>query len=121
MSMNYKKLAELIMTLLIVLFLGLYISGMTGYYKYSETKKSVLTEEAMKRFEEDIKEGKQIDVSNYLEETKNYNNIFSSLGLKASALIEKGFNKAMTSLFKGLSKIIKNEQNTSVKNKTMLY
>ncbi len=107
--MNYRKIAELIMILLIVLFLGLYISGMTGYYKYSETKKSILTEEAMERFEEDIKQGKKIDVSNYLEETKNYNNVFSSLGLKTSALIEKGFNKAMTSLFKQLSKVISNE------------
>lgn len=107
--MNYRKIAELMMILLIVLFLGLYISGMTGYYKYSETEKSVLTEEAMERFEEDIKQGKKIDVSNYLEETKNYNNVFSSLGLKTSALIEKGFNKAMTSLFKQLSKVISNE------------
>ena len=101
MSMNYKKIAELAMMLLIVLFLGLYISGMSGYYKYTETKKNVLTENAMERFEQDIKEGKEIDVSNYLEETKNYNNIFSSL-------IEKGFNKTMTSLFKKLSQAVNN-------------
>lgn len=108
MSMNYKKIAELAMMLLIVLFLGLYISGMSGYYKYTETKKNVLTENAMERFEQDIKEGKEIDVSNYLEETKNYNNIFSSLGLKMSSLIEKGFNKTMTSLFKKLSQAVNN-------------
>ena len=52
MSMNYKKIAELAMMLLIVLFLGLYISGMSGYYKYTETKKNVLTENAMERFEQ---------------------------------------------------------------------
>lgn len=96
------------MLLLIVLFLGLYISSMTGYYKYTESKKSVLTEEAIERFEQDISDGKEINVSSYLEETTNYNNIFSSFGLKVSSLIEKGFNKAMTSLFKELAKAINN-------------
>ncbi len=104
--MNYKKIGEFIIISLIVLFLGLYISNMTGYYKYTESKKNILTEEAMERFEEDIKAGKEIDVSNYLKETKNYNNIFSSLGLKVSSLIEKGFNKTMTGLFKKLSQAI---------------
>ena len=106
MNMNYKKIAELMMSLLIVLFLGLYISGMTGYYRYTESQKSTLTEEAMERFEEDIKAGKEVNASDYLEKTTNYNNIFSSLGLRMSSLIEKGFNKAMTGLFKELSKAV---------------
>lgn len=109
MSMSYKKIAELFMILLVVLFLGLYISGMTGYYKYTESQKNVLTEEAMERFEADIAKGKEVNASDYLEETTNYNNIFSSLGLKMSSLIENGFNKAMTGLFRGLSKVVNNE------------
>lgn len=109
MNMNYKKIIEMFMLLLVVLFLGLYISGTTGYYKYTESKKNVLTEEAIKRFEMDIAKGKEINASDYLEKTKTYNNLFSSLGLKMSSLIEKGFNKTMTGLFKGLSKVINNE------------
>lgn len=109
MNMSYKKITELFVMLLVVLFLGLYISGMTGYYKYTESKKNILTEEAIERFEADIAEGKEVNASDYLEETTNYDNIFSSLGLKMSSLIEKGFNKAMTGLFRGLSKAVNNE------------
>ena len=54
----------------------------------------------------DLKEA--FDVSNYLEETKNYKNIGAAVGLKMSSLIEKGFNKTMTSLFKKLSQAVNN-------------
>ena len=103
-----NKIFHKVWFILFLIFLTLYISQASGYYEYSISKKTTFTNEQIKRFEQDIKEGKEIDVSNYLEETKNYNNIFSSLGLKMSSLIEKGFNKTMTSLFKKLSQAVNN-------------
>lgn len=107
--MKYSKLIQLVMGVLIILFLGLYISQMTGYYQYSENKKTTLTKDAIKRFEEDVKEGKEINTKNYLVEETNYNNLLSTLGMKVSSLIEKGFNKAMNGLFNELSKAITNK------------
>lgn len=86
-----------------------YASAKEKASRYTESQKSTLTEEAMERFEEDIKAGKEVNASDYLEKTTNYNNIFSSLGLRMSSLIEKGFNKAMTGLFKELSKAVNNK------------
>ena len=106
--MNYKTAGQLFMMVLVILFLGLYISQMTGYYQYTESKKTTLTEDAIKRFEQDIKDGKQIDAKNYLEEQADYNNALSSLGMKVSRLIEKGFNKAMNGVFNEISKTISN-------------
>ena len=106
--MNYKSIAGFIMVILIILFLGLYVSQMTGYYEYSESKKQALTEDAIQRFEQDVKEGKEINAKDYLQEEINYNNALSNIGMKLSSLIEKGFNKAMNGLFNEISKTISN-------------
>ena len=109
MNMNYKRLAEIIFGILVILFLGLYISQMTGYYQYTESKKTTLTKDAIKRFEEDIRNGKEINAENYLEQETDYNNKLSTLGMKISRLIEKGFNKVMNSIFNEISNAISNE------------
>lgn len=107
--MNYKKVASTIMLLLVILFLGLYVSQMTGYYQYSESRKTTLTKNAIEQFEQDIKEGKEIHAGEYLEEQTDYNNLFSKIGMNVSKLIEKGFNKAMTSIFREISNTVNNK------------
>lgn len=79
---------------------------MTGYYKVPEERKIVLTDEAMERFEEDVKNGKEIIAGNYLEKENNYNNNLSLLGVKLSKLIESGFNKLMWLILNELESVI---------------
>jgi len=89
-----------------VIFLTLYISQVTGYYEYEQHQKTVLTEEKIKQFEEDVASGKNIDIKNYLEnETKDYNNKASRLGNTVSMQIEKTVKSGMNGLFKILSKM----------------
>ena len=106
--MNYKRILQTIMSLLVILFLGLYVSQMTGYYQYNESRKTTLTEDAIKRFEQYIKEGKTISASNYLQKDTEYGNKLSSLGMSLSSFIEKGFNKAMNGLVREISSAISN-------------
>lgn len=106
--MKANNLAKTTILALFLLFLSLYISQATGYYKYQESKKTTLTKEAIKRFEKDVKNGKNINVKNYLQEEKHYNNKASILGLQISNLIENSFNKVMSYLFNQIS----NEINT---------
>lgn len=108
--MKAKNVARLIIFTLIIFFLALYISQLTGYYHYTESKKTTLTEDAIKRFEQDVKDGKEIKARNYLPAEKHYNNKASSLGMKISGLIEKGFNKTMNSLFNGIDKAINEKE-----------
>lgn len=79
---------------------------MSGYYEYTESKKSTLTEDAIKRFEEDVSAGKKISAKDYLSEEKNYNNNLSHIGMKISNYIEKGFNKIMNSIFQEVNKAV---------------
>ena len=87
-----KKILKLLALLLFVFFLSLYLSKYTN--TYYENKK-VLTDEAIKEYEKDLKTGQPINSKNYLKEEKNYNNKASRIGLKTSNLIEKGFNSIL--------------------------
>lgn len=94
-----KRLIKLIGIILLIFFLALYLSSYnTSYYE----NKNILTEEAIKRFEKDLKEGKKINVNNYIEKEKNYNNKVSTYTLKLSNLIDKCINKSLKLVLKYL-------------------
>ena len=104
--MKDKNIIRILGITLIVLFLSLYITQMSGYYEYTESKKTTLTEDAIKRFEADVSAGKKINAKDYLSEEKNYNNNLSHIGMKISNYIEKGFNKIMNSIFQEVNKAV---------------
>ena len=94
-----KRLIKLIGIILLIFFLALYLSSYnTSYYE----NKNILTEDTIKRFEKDLKEGKKINVNNYIEKEKNYNNKVSTYTLKLSNLIDKCINKSLKLVLKYL-------------------
>ncbi len=107
MLIKGKNIFRLLCLILIILFLALYFGQYTGYYDISKGKKTALTEEAIERFEKDVASGKEISAENYLEKEKNYNNNISRLGIGTSNLIEKGFDKIMSFIFKEVERAIK--------------
>lgn len=96
-----KRIAKIILVVILILFFSLFFSRYNNYYE----NKKVLTDEAIERFEEDLKAGKEIVASNYLEKDKNYNNKASRMGLKASKIIEKTFNKGLGLIMKYLESL----------------
>lgn len=89
-------------TLIIVFFIMFYTSG-GGYYEYELNKKTILTNEAILKFEQDIKDGKEIDVSDYLiTENNDYSNKFSNFGIKVSNNIGKVFSEGVKFIFDSL-------------------
>lgn len=92
-----SKLPKIILLIIIIMFLSLYFSKyQVNYYE----NKQILTEEAIKRYENDLKEGKTISKNNYIEKEKNYSNKASIIGIKASKLIEKIFTKSLKMIIK---------------------
>ena len=56
MKKNKKnKIFKFIFGLFFMSFLVIYFSELTGYYEYQNYKKTSLTEEQIKKFEEDVK------------------------------------------------------------------
>lgn len=101
---NKKKknyIFTIIITLLFITFISLYFSQINGYYEYTQYNKKTITEDAMKQFEKDVAEGKDIQIEDYLKDVyKDYSNGMSSLGLKTSATIENFMTKGIKRIFK---------------------
>lgn len=102
--MKSSGIFRIILLVLFILFAGVYLVGNSGYYDYDVTAKTRLTEEQIKKFEEDIKNGEAIDVDSYLElNEKNYDNKISKTTLDVSKKISTTFDKAITFIFEKLN------------------
>lgn len=94
-----NKVIKIILIVITIFFLSLYFSNYnTNYYQ----TKTYLTEEAIKKYEKDLKDNKNIISNNYLPKDKNYNNKASKLGVKVSNFIEKIINKSLRYIAKCL-------------------
>lgn len=104
---SYKKIFHGFIWFLFLSFLVLYFAQKGGYYEDINNKKSTLTEEKIKQFEQDIKDGKEIRVENYVVDIKkNHNNKISSFGLFTSKAIAEGFKWGINNLFSNLDKVV---------------
>ena len=104
---SYKKLFRIFIFFLFISFLVLYFSQANGYYEDLNNKKSYLTEDKIKEFEEDVKNGKEIKVENYVVNLKkDYGNTISDFGLFTSKTFTKYFKKGMNFIFGGIDKMV---------------
>lgn len=101
------KLVKLIILVVIIIFLVMFFSSSSGYYEYELNKKTNLTQEAIDKFEEDVKEGKEIDINDYLvEDKKDYSNSFSKIGLNISSKIGKVFKEGVKLIFNSVGNLV---------------
>lgn len=91
---------------LIVIFLVIYIYYENGYGVYLNYKKSSLTAEKIKQFEEDVASGKKIDVNDYFEEEVDVTNKISRASLDLSNKIGMFVKKSLINIFKYINKLI---------------
>lgn len=104
---TYKKIFHLLIWSLFLSFLVLYFAQAGGYYEDLNNKKSSLTEEKIKQFEEDVQSGKEIKVENYvINIKKDYGNNVSDFGLYTSKTFAKYFKIAMEKMFGGIDKAV---------------
>lgn len=104
---SYKKIFCGFIWFLFLGFLVLYFSQASGYYEDLNNKKSTLTEEKIKEFEQDVKSGKEIKVENYVVNIKkDYGNKVSSFGLFTSKAFAKYFKIGMNGIFGGIDKMV---------------
>lgn len=103
--MEEKKKKHIFLKTVLILFLiyfTLYIMDNLGYYNIA-SKNKVITEEKMKEFESDVKNGKSIDIKEYVRDETNYKNIYSNIGYQSSLFIDNALNKG----FKNIGKVLK--------------
>lgn len=78
-----------ILSILFIVFLGLYIASISGYYESQISNKVALTDKAINQFEKDVLDGKNVDINTYInKESKDYSNKFTNMGDKFSESIQ---------------------------------
>lgn len=83
-----------------LIFLALYYSSNSGLIDYQARNKTVLTEEQIKMFEDDVKNNVQIDLKKYVEDKEErYDNNISKTTLKLSNTIGETIQGALDFLF----------------------
>ena len=105
-----NKTFRFILICLFLIFITLYISQATGYYDYQQHKRTTLTKEKIAEFEADIKEGKPIDIKDYLDiEEYDYRNEVSQTGLRLSRTVQHYVEQGMNSTFRFLERLLTNK------------
>lgn len=94
-----------ILIILFILFLINYYQVESGNYKNKLAEKTLLTEEKIREFEEDVKSGKYVDIKDYTE----YNYIDTStpvatIGNKVGSSIDNFINEKAPNFFKIIKK-----------------
>lgn len=107
--MKKESIFKFILLCFIICFLVILFAGKTGYYEKKLRDNSILTEEQIKKFENDIKEGKNVDISNYvINENKDYTTNFTNDVYSVSLKVEKTIDKIVKFIFNEIGKNINN-------------
>ncbi len=105
--MKKAKVVRFFILILFIIFAGFYIVSYSNYYDYDAKKRMTLTNEQIKQFEEDVQNGVDIDVKNYLSlNEKHYNNKVSQFTYKVSSLIGRTIEKTINGVFNKLAGVV---------------
>lgn len=89
--MKKKKINPVLKTLgcLFVIYVALFIANISGYYEGKIRDRVIITEEGIKKFEEKVQNGEDIDITSFLNsERVDYSSGMSNLGDNVTASIE---------------------------------
>jgi hypothetical protein len=96
MDKKKNKIFKRIFILLVIIFLCLYSISIMGYRDKKLESKTLYTEEMIEKFENDVLEGKEIDINDYTTyEENDYSNKVSKFGEFISNCISYGAEKSI--------------------------
>ena len=105
--MKYKKMLKLCFFLLFFIFLCCYFIENRGYYEYQLAEQKNLTEDQIKQFEEDVRNGKDISIQNYLNNTRiDYSSSLTKKTSEVSLRLNDYLKKILKNTFKILEKLV---------------
>lgn len=106
MKNNFVRIMALTVFLI---FLALYYSSNAGLIDYQAKNKTILTEEQIKMFEEDVKNNVEIDLKKYVDDKEEqYDNNISKITMNLSKTIGETIQNALDFLFAKLEKAMNN-------------
>ena len=105
--MKKNKLLHFIITVIFLAYVVSYYIANSSYYEYQLQERTILTNEKIKEFEEDVKNNQNIDVKDYVvSEQVDYSNKMSNLVYDFSDYANIIARKCIKAVFKKLSYLI---------------
>ena len=101
-----KKILKFSLIIFIIIFIIIFFSYQNGYYIDKNRQTMILTEEKIKEYENDLKNGVDVSNKDYLVIAENYDNDYTRLSLKLSKKIENIFSKIIKFFFNQISSTI---------------
>ena len=96
----------IILTSLFIIFISYLIAYNSGYYEANVNKTTKIVEEKLEEFEQDVKDGKEIDIKEYVtSDYIDYSSSFSKLGSKLSTSLDNFVNNDLTNIFNFIGKL----------------
>ena len=106
--MKGKKIIKLFIEGILILFIFSYVVEKSGYYEYNLQSKKNMTEDEIKKFEEDVKSGKDINVKNYLNDvTVDYSNNLTKTTSMFSVNLNRYLIKTISNTINIFSRLVK--------------
>lgn|SRR5574344_1016479 len=98
--------SKIVIYALLIIFTCLYFAGKTGYYDKKIANNSLLTKEAIMKFEKDVASGKAVDITDYVKVSqRDYRSLYSKIGYNVSDAIDKVLNNGVTGMVKVLKSL----------------
>ena len=102
-----NKSLKYILIIIILIYISSYYVANSGYYEYHMQERTILTNEKIKEFEQDVKNNENIDIKDYLAyEEIDYNNKLTNLVYNMSTKGNEVTKKCLKFLFKKLSYLV---------------
>lgn len=102
-----KMLVKIILLLVVIAFVFAYLVASSGYYEYQMQQRTILTNEEIREFEEDIKNNNYIDVKDYHQKDDvDYTNKLTNLVYSISEGSSNLTRKVVKKLFRKLGSMI---------------
>ena len=102
-----KKLTKLVLLITVIIFISSYLIASSGYYEYTMQQKTIITNEKIKEFENDVKNNEDIDIKEYLKkEEVDYSNKFTTLVYNISENSNELTRKLIKKIFKKISVLV---------------
>ena len=102
-----NKTPKYILIIIILIYIASYYVANSGYYEYHMQEKTILTNQKIKEFEEDVKNNENIDIKDYLTyEDVDYTNRLTNLVYNLSDKGNEVTKKCLRLLFKKLSYLV---------------
>lgn len=98
---------KLILIIIVITFISIYAISESGYYEYKLQEKTILTNEKIKEFENDVKNNENVDIKEYLiNEELDYSNKITNLVYEISDNSNKLTRKLIKAIFNKLGNLV---------------